>query len=187
MTVLKFSSWFIYAIYKLVLYFRLLIQQALGYFSKAITVFFLYLDPKWCSVEKKPYSDKVLSLQWLKGEQDNSFHLFSCGPEGLVFWWTIERIKTSRTFSCDLKAKFCLPYCRQRWPNSAHFLLNDTICTEQNAPLVLLGDRRGSLHLFKANVAKEVRLLAGMAELALLVCLSKGGSVGYVKEYIGKG
>ena len=130
---------------------------------------FLYLDAKWCSLEKKPYSDKVLSLQWLRGKQEDSFDLFSCGPEGLVIWWTVERVKTSRTFNCDLKAKFRLPYCRQRWPNSSHLLLNDTICTEQNASLLLLGDRRGSLHLFKANVEIEVRLLAGIAELALLL------------------
>ena len=123
----------------------------------------------------------MLSLQWLRGKQEDSFNLFSCGPEGLLIWWTVERVKTSRSFSCDLKAKFRLPYCRQRWPNSAHLLLNDTICTEQNAPLVLLGDRRGSLHLFKANAETEVRFLAGIAELALLVCLSKGASKGYVK------
>ena len=119
----------------------------------------MHLDPKWRPLEKKCYSEKVLSLKWLKSEQDNSFNLFSCGPEGLVIWWTVNCVKTSQSFSCDEKAKFRLPYCRQRWPNSAHLLVSSTVCTEQNTLLVLLGDRRGSLHLFKTNAESEVRCL----------------------------
>jgi hypothetical protein len=145
------------------------------YCSTGYNIFILFivlcLDSAWRSFENKPYTDKVLSLHWLKGEHDNFFDLFSCGPEGLVIWWTVQCLKTSQSFSCEVKANFRLPYCRQRWPNSVYLVTRDTICTERNASLVLCGDRRGSLHVFKNIAENEVRNVAGrMGGNVQLVC-----------------
>ena len=117
----------------------------------------LYVDSSWHPFETKPYADKVLSLHWLKSKHDGSFNLFSCGPEGLVIWWTVECVVASKTFGCEVKASFRLPYCRQRWPNSVYVAPDDTTCAGQSASLVLCGDRRGSLHVFKATAETEVR------------------------------
>ena len=100
--------------------------------------------------------DKVRSLHWSKRKYFNSFSLFSCGPEGLVIWWTVKCFEASKTFRCEVNATFRLPYCRQRWPNSVYLITDDTACADLNPSLVLCGDRRGSLHVFKANTEKEV-------------------------------
>ena len=73
----------------------------------------------------------------------------------MVIWWTVQSLKTSRTFTCEFKATFRLPYSRQRWPNSIYLLSDDNLSAEQS--LVLCGDRRGSLHVFKATSENEVR------------------------------
>ncbi|CAB4011266.1 WD repeat-containing 6, partial [Paramuricea clavata] len=166
---------------------------ALGNISGSIKLVSL-TDIAWRSLENKPYADKVLSLHWLKGEHDSFFNLFSCGLEGLVIWWTVQCLKTSQSFSCEVKANFRLPYCRQRWPNSVYLVTRDIICTEPNASLVLCGDRRGSLHVFKDIAENEpvdpVQSLIGIhgRNGVTSICSNSGyiyttGRDGYIRQY----
>ncbi|XP_028403319.1 WD repeat-containing protein 6-like isoform X2 [Dendronephthya gigantea] len=124
---------------------------ALGNLNGSIKLISL-TELSWCALERKPYTDKVLSLHWIKDERgEGNFHLFSCGPEGLVIWWSVEGRGKSKEFHCEVKARFRLPYCRQRWPNSVFLVDGDSLCST----FLLCGDRRGSLHVFKATNENE--------------------------------
>lgn len=125
-----------------------------------------FLDPSWCPLELKPYEEKVLSLHWLKDDEvDKPLNLFSCGPDGLILWWSVSCSDVNRVFLSEVKAYFRLPYCRQRWPNSIFLSPKGGMSAkvlhepDSNARLVLCGDRRGSLHIFKAGDKGEVRIL----------------------------
>lgn len=129
-------------------------------FYNALLTFFCNADPSWLPLEKNPYTDKVFNLHWLKNEHDSHFNLFSCGPEGVVTWWIVECLKSTQTFSCEVKANLRLPYCRQRWPNSVFIYCHNAACPELDTSLVFCGDRRGSLHVFKPTTRNEVRSLS---------------------------
>ena len=107
----------------------------------------------WCPLHMKPFHGKILSLHWVEDHDDTkSLNLFASGPEGNMLWWTISHLNEKKSFSCEVRSCFRLPHCRQRWPNCIFIIPKKmVVCCDDygNTPLVMCGDRRGSLHVFK--------------------------------------
>ncbi|XP_046850736.1 WD repeat-containing protein 6-like isoform X2 [Xenia sp. Carnegie-2017] len=121
---------------------------------KGFMKFVCLTDQSWHSLEKRPYENKILSLQCTNTSTPNAFSLFSCGPDGLIIWWIIARVHDSKQFVCEQKATFSLPYCRQRWLNTV-LVVNNTPSKGLETSLVLCGDRRGSLHVYNVSASMD--------------------------------
>jgi len=152
-------------------------------------------------VEIQPFNSKVLSLLWASSN-NTPYNLFSCGPDGIIIWWTVT-IETTQPIQINKITTFCIPYSKQRWASAVevvissdnyhgdHFHGNDSIdsyhgnhhqrdnhhddnhlgdshhsdnpCIDHHPNdnhygnshysncHVILGDRKGSIHLFDCH------------------------------------
>eukprot|EP00794_Sanderia_malayensis_P005575 gene5575-6264_t len=104
------------------------------------------------STEIEAFDAKVFSIFTLSTSRISTDvserYLVACGPEGRIFVWTI--FINDKSIQLKEKGRFQLPYCRQRWAAAVDILDVPRFpvkCAHIEFALVV-GDRRGSLHVF---------------------------------------
>ena len=124
-----------------------------GFLFQVTNEVIFFSDFKHPSVELDAYSGKVHNLLW--SSQNSPQHLFSCGPEGKITWWSIKYSNTEPIFVVTPQCSFILPPSKQRWASAIEIFPKSS--TRQSSGkeswttesvLVACGDRKGSLHLF---------------------------------------
>ncbi len=118
----------------------------------------------------QPYSGKVFSLNWTlsQGVADSNELLFSCGPDGLIVscikLYSILQLRNCFKIGWEVKADvlvaeklmtLTLPASKHCWVKTVSILTQHSHLpppippSDSHPPLVLVGDRKGSLHLYR--------------------------------------
>lgn len=94
--------------------------------------------------EVRVHEGKVHSLTWvsLQSQDSQLFSLFSSGPSGVMVWLEVP-CSFGLLGEMRERARYCLPLCKQRWHTCVAFIPKED--------LIVCGDRRGSLLLYKAG------------------------------------
>ena len=93
-------------------------------------------------------------------ENSDDTFLAACGTNGLMILWKL--IISENDIDAEEVGSFLLPYCKQRWAVACKLIRLST--DESNRSLAygfIVGDRRGSIHVFHShhnqNASNEVR------------------------------
>ncbi|KAJ1111028.1 hypothetical protein NDU88_008366 [Pleurodeles waltl] len=94
--------------------------------------------------EVKVHEGKVHSLTWVSPQSQDSqiFSLFSSGSSGVMLWLEVP-CSFGLLGEVRERGRYCLPLCKHRWHTSVAFVPKED--------LIVCGDRRGSLLLYKVG------------------------------------
>ena len=111
-------------------------------------------------IDKQVFAGKVFSVSVLTRDTAcnvQETYVVASGPNGIILLWQL--ISRDSCVQVLHKGLFELPYCRQRWLAAAAL-----VCPKDHGPQLqiglIVGDRRGSIHVFdvedRANEAAQV-------------------------------
>lgn len=103
--------------------------------------------------EVKAFDGKVFSAFITEAEvvgKCPTRFVVACGPNGIVVLWKL--VVNEKSIDLKQYGYFALPYCKQRWPVACKLIqLSDGTSNGGMTYSLILGDRRGSIHVFSVD------------------------------------